>query len=354
MEQPQTVIGMDLGDAYSYLHLLSSVEGETLAKERLPTSKESFKAYFGEQQVARVVIEAGAHSPWVSNLLEELGHEVVVANPNAVALIYRHHRKDDALDAERLARLARVDTELLKPIRHRSRQVQADRARLRARAALVNARTQLVNHARGLAKSFGTKLPKCSTRTFHEAVADAVPDEIKPALTPLLETCARLSEEIKQADKALAKLAKTRYPETELLRQVPGVGPLLSLGFVLTLERPERFAKSRDVPAYLGLVPKRRQSGGKDPGLGISKRGDRFTRHLLIQGAHYIVGPFGPESDLRTFGLKLAARGGSGAKQRAVVAVARKLAVLLHHLWVTGEVYDPHYLSSSETLPAGV
>ena len=325
------------------LPLSTAAQVNLTTPERLLTTPVAFRQHFESFPASRVVIEAGVHSPWVSQLLETLGHEVIVANPNTVALIYGGHRKNDALDAEKLARLARADARLLNPIKHRSRQAQADRAKLKARSVMVGARTQLINHVRGLVKSFGGKLPKCSAASFHKLVPAAVPAELKAAVDPLLRSCGQLSKEIKAVDKDLEQLAKTRYPETRLLRQVPGVGPLLSLGFVLTLERPERFAKSRDVAAYLGLVPKQRQSGNKDPTLGISKRGDRFLRHLLIQGAHYTLGPFGPDSDLRRFGLALAERGGSGGKQRAVVAVARKLSVLLHRLWSTGERYDLLY-----------
>lgn len=343
MTQVQTVIGIDLGDDYSYLHELELGSGETVGKRRLSTTKLGLTERFETLPRSRVVIEAGLHSPWVSHLLEDLGHEVIVANPNTVALIYGGHRKNDALDAEKLARLARADATLLSPIKHRSQHVQADRARLKARSVMVSVRTQLINHVRGLVKSFGAKVPKCSTESFHKFAPAAVPCELKPATAPLLRSIAQLTKDIKALNRELEQLAKTRYPETQLLKQVPGVGPLLSLAFVLTLESPKRFTKSRDVAAYLGLVPKQRQSGGKDPNLGISKRGDRLLRHLLIQGAHYILGPSGPDSDLRRFGLQLAERGGGGAKQRAVVAVARKLAVLMHRLWVTGEVYDPRH-----------
>lgn len=208
---------------------------------------------------------------------------------------------------------------------------------------LVASRTQLINHVRGVVKSFGGKLPKASAAYFHHKVKDVIPDVLKAALKPLLRSIAQLSKEIKTLEKQLAKLAKSRYPETALLRQVQGVGLLLSLGFVLTIEQATRFKKSRDVAAYLGLVPKRYQSGDRDPSLGITKRGDRFLRHLLIQSAQYLLGPFSRDCDLKRFGLRLKEKGGSGGKQRAVIAVARKLAGLLHHLWITGEVYDPHY-----------
>jgi len=150
-----------------------------------------------------------------------------------------------------------------------------------------------------------------------------------------------LSDCIKVYDERIEKLGQDKYAHTELLRQVKGVGPLTSLAYVLTLENPDRFAKSRDVGPYLGLVPKQEESGDSQPQLGISKVGDVMLRRLLVGSAHYILGPFGPDTDLRRYGLRLCERGGKNAKKRAAVAVARKLAVLLHRLWISGEVYEP-------------
>jgi len=145
---------------------------------------------------------------------------------------------------------------------------------------------------------------------------------------------------IQDYDRRVEELAK-KYGHTKLLRQVKGVGALTSLAYVLTLEKPERFPKSRDVGPYVGLVPKQEDSGESQPQLGISKAGDTMVRKLLVGSAHYILGPFGPDTDLRRYGLRLCERGGKNAKKRAAVAVARKLAVLLHRLWVSGEVYEP-------------
>jgi transposase len=150
-----------------------------------------------------------------------------------------------------------------------------------------------------------------------------------------------LTERVRQYDRKLEAVSKEHYPETELLRQVEGVGPLTALTFVLTLEDPYRFEKSRSVGAYLGLVPARDQSGDRDPQKRISKEGDQRLRKLLVSGAHYILGPFGSDSDLRRHGEKIASRGGKNAKNQAVVAVARKLSVLLHSLWISAEVYEP-------------
>jgi transposase len=213
---------------------------------------------------------------------------------------------------------------------------------IRSRQALVGCRTQLVNHVRGAIKSFGGRLPKCPAASFHKRRApEHIPEALLPALRPILEQIGSLTERIRQYDRKLQEISKEHYPETELLRQVEGVGPLTALTFVLTLEDPYRFEKSRSVGAYLGLVPARDQSGDRDPQKHISKEGDVMLRRLLVSGVHYVLGPFGSDSDLRRHGEKIASRGGKNAKKRAAVAVARKLAVLLHSLWVSGEVYDP-------------
>jgi transposase len=291
----------------------------------------------------RIAIEAGTHSPWVSRLLEECGHEVLVANPRRTRLIYANKRKTDEVDAENLARLARLDPKLLHPLEHRGEESQAHLAIIRSRQALVSTRTQLVNHVRGAVKSFGARLPKCPARSFHKRAAEHIPEALRPALGPILETIGSLTERIRDYERQLETISKESYPETELLRQIEGVGALTALTFVLTLEDPYRFERSRSVGACLGLVPANDQSGDRDPQRRISKEGDELLRKLLVGSAHYILGPFGSDSDLRRYGQKIASRGGKNAKKRAAVAVARKLCVLLHRLWVSAELYDPLY-----------
>jgi transposase len=265
----------------------------------------------------------------------------LVANPRKVRLIYINKRKSDEIDAENLARLARLDPKLLYPLKHRGEDSQAHLAIIRSREALVGCRTQLVNHVRGAVKSFGTRLPKCPARSFHKKAPSHIPEALRPALGPILETIGSLTERIREYDRQLEMICQEHYPETELLRQVEGVGALTALTFVLTLEDPYRFERSRSVGAYLGLVPARDHSGDRDPQKRISKEGDQMLRKLMVGSAHYILGPFGSDSDLRRHGEKIASRGAKNAKKRAVVAVARKLSVLLHSLWLTGEIYEP-------------
>jgi transposase len=340
MALPKLTIGLDLGDRFTQLCALDA-RGQILATERLRTTPAALERHFAGHPRSRLVLEVGTHSPWVSRVLQRLGHEVLVANARQLRLIYGSDRKSDRVDAETLARLGRLDPALLKPIHHRGAEAQADLAQLRARDALVRTRTLLINHVRGAVKAWGARLPACSAPAFATTAAAGVPLELRHALGPLLGLIARLTQEIRGMERQLERVATERYPETARRRQPSGVGLLTALCYVLTLEDPGRFHRSRAVGPYLGLCPRRDQSGGRDAQLRITKRGDAMLRRLLVNGAQYILGPFGPDTDLRRWGLRLAARGGKNAKKRAVVAVARKLATLLHRLWVSGTEYQP-------------
>jgi transposase len=346
-KENQLTIGLDLGDRSSHYCILNEA-GEVILEQKLATTAEAMKQTFAKLPRSLIALETGTHSPWVSRLLRELGHEVLVAHAQKVQLITKSTRKDDRHDARTLARLARIDPELLGPVRHRSAQAQIHLSVIRARAELVRARTALVNAARGLVKSYGLRLPKCGTQQVSRELAAGLCTELREVLEPLLKEVESLNESIQEYDARMEKIAKESYPHVALLKQVKGVGTQIALTYVLTLEDPHRFRKSRDVGCFLGLRPGRRNSGQSEPQKHISKEGDRYLRTMLVQGAHYILGPFGEDSDLRRWGLKLAARGGKNAKKRAVVAVARKLAVLLHRLWVNGEVYEPLHNSHKE------
>jgi transposase len=335
-------VGLDLGDRWSRYCVLGK-NGDVIEEDRVRTTAAGIETRFARIPATRIVIEAGTHSPWVSRQLTGYGHEVVVANARKVRLIYESDRKNDRVDARMLARLGRVDASLLAPVRHRSAEAQADLAMIRSRDALVAARTQLINAARGLVKAMGGRLPKSTTGAFANKTASAIPQPLEAALAPLLKSVRALSEQIQRYDRQIEKLSEEKYPETRVLRQVHGVGTLTALSYVLTLEDPSHFSKSRDVGCYLGLRPRQSESGESAPQLGISKSGNGYLRRLLVQCAQYILGPFGVDSNLRRWGLQLASRGGKNSKKRAVVAVARKLAVLLHRLWSRGEVYQPLY-----------
>src|SRR6266516_1891329 len=333
-------IGVDLGDRYSELYGVDAA-GACVETGRIRTTVAGLEQWFGGRPPARVVLEAGTHSPWASRVLPRLGHEVLVANPRKLRGLYENDSKDDRVDAEYLARVGRLDPALLKPITHRGAAAQADLAVLHARDALVRTRTQLISHTRGVVKALGGRLPRCSAEAFARRASGDVPAELQPALAPVLAQVQQVTAAIRAFDRELERRCAEQYPATARLRQVSGVGPVTALAYVLVLEDPRRFARSRAVGAYLGLRPRRSQSGERDPQLGITKGGNPFLRRLLVQGAQYILGPRGPDCDLRRHGERIAARGGKNAKKRAVIAVARKRAVLLHRLWISGAVYEP-------------
>jgi transposase len=329
-------VGLDLGDQWSHWCGLDA-QGEVAARGRVRTTLEAMAEQAGGWVGVRVAIENGTHSGWVSRALGNAGCEVVVANPSR----WRgtaHSSKNDRNDAEALARVVRVDPRLLFPIVHRPAAQQSDLAVVRVRAQLVKVRTQLVNTARGVVKSLGSRLPAADAAHFGKTWA-AVPAVLQAALEPLYRTLGAVTAQIEALDKQVAALSKECYPETERLRSVPGVGPVTALCYVLTLGDPARFRRSRDAGAYLGLRPKQRQSGSRDPELGIAKNGDSYLRSLLVECAHHVLSR-GPDSALKQWGLRLA-DGGKGVKKRALVAVARKLAVLLHRLWTSGDRFQP-------------
>jgi len=340
-------VGMDLGDKNHEVCILDA-DGKVLLRKQITNTKEALKKFFKGYKGAVVVMEAGTHSPWISRLLEELGCEVLVGNARKLRMIWSADNKNDVRDAEMLARIGRMDRALLYPIHHRGEAAQQDLAVLKARDQLVSVRADLVNHVRSTVKGTGCRINKCSTEAFARKSVESIPDGLRPALLPVIEAIEGLSEKIRAFDKEIATRMEERHPEAKRLSQVPGVGPVTSMGFVLTVEDPSRFKKSRSVGPYLGMTARRDQSGKTDKQLRITKSGDEYTRRLLVGCSHHILGPFGAEGELRRFGLRLAARGGKNAKRRAIVAVARKLGVLLHRLWVSGEAYDPEYLKQKK------
>lgn len=339
-KQTTLTVGLDVGDRYVQVCVLDET-GEVVEESRVPTKAAALERRFAGCDPMRIVLEAGTHSPWLSRLLQGLGHQVLVANPRKLRLIYQNDSKSDRVDAEYLARIGRLDPTLLAPLRHRSAETQQDLALLRSRSLLVRARTQLITHVRGQVKSFGSRLPRWGAEAFARKAELQIPEALRSALSPVLGVISHLSQEIKALDAQIEKTAEERYPETRLLTQVPGVGTLTAQCFLLTIEDPARFPKARAVASYLGLRPRQADSGSISPQLRITKAGDEHLRWMLVVAAQRILGPLGTDSDLRRWGLALAEKGGKNAKKRAVVAVARKLSVLLLRLWQTGEVYEP-------------
>jgi transposase len=330
--------GCDLGDRHSVICVLNE-KGERIEETRVRTSPKGFTRFFEGVEPMLVVLEVGTHSAWVSQLLGGLGHETLVANSRRVELISKGPRKSDRVDAELLARLGRADPELLAPIRHREVKARRDLAVIRSRAMLVEVRSTLVTHVRGVIKSFGARLACSSPEAFPKRVREQLEgNDLALLVEHPLAVIESVNQQIRALDAQILQFCKQH--NTDVLEQVVGVGPTTALTFVLTLEDKTRFKHSRDVGSYLGLVPRRSQSGVRDPALRISKTGDRYMRKLLISCAHYIFHR-GPDTDLQRWAHRLAGRAKTHSKKQALVALARRLAILLHRLWVTGEVYQP-------------
>ncbi len=335
-------IGMDLGDKY-HIAVVFDADGNELDIVKVINTKTQISHYFKRYQGSTVAMEAGTHSPWISRLLEQMGCNVYVGNPRKLRFIWDSQDKSDERDARMLGMVCRIEPRLLSALRHRSRQAHADLVIIKSRDMLVKTRTKLINHARGVVKANGERLPSCSTDAFARRCAAQVPADLWPALEPIFDTIAQLGVQIRDLDAKINQMCQQQYPETQHLLQVSGVGPVTALAYVLTVEDPARFSKSRQLGPFLGLTPRRDQSGKTDKQLRISKAGNKYLRQLLVGSAHYILGPFGPDSHLRSHGMAICARGGKNAKKRAAVAVARKLSVLLHRLWVSEQAYEPFY-----------
>jgi transposase len=338
-------IGLDVGDKRTHFCVLDA-EREVVKRGTFVTTREALESALGAFRGALVVLEAGSQSPWMSRALSGFGYRVLVADPRRVELISKDPRKTDRRDAELLARMGAALPEVLGSVHHRSEQAQAHLSIVRARDLMVRQRTMAVQQTRSICKAFGVRLPSASTDGFPAKMRAQIPEQLRPALDPVLVTIEHLSRTIRSFDKLLAKVAAEHYPEVQRLQQIDGVGPVISVAFALSVEDPKRFPNSRQIGSWLGLCPRSHASGDSTPQLRISKAGDGRLRRLLTQGAQRILGPFGKDCDLRRFGLQIAARGGKAAKKRATIAVARKLAVVMHKLWLTGRDYDPLHLAN--------
>jgi len=322
-------IGIDLGDTSHEACILNQA-GKVTATTTLLNCRSELEVFSAQNKRGKIILEAGTHSPWISRLFEELGHKVLVANPRKLGAIYKSDNKTDERDAEMLARIGRLDPKLLHAVQHSSLQQQRDRKVVDNREALVGVRTKLIHYVRSSLKSFGVFLPKgTSAATFAKITKAHLSEEDYTLFESAIQTIADLSERIKEADKQIEALIEQDYPQALRLQQVTGVGPITSLTFVLTIGDPDRFKKAAHVGPFLGLVPKRDQSGDSDKALRITKAGDHQLRRLLVACAHYVLSKNGPDCTLKRSGLKRVKSDEKTNKKKAVVKTARKLAVLL-------------------------
>ena len=309
-KQAQFFVGIDVSDTTSVVRVMNEA-GAVVRRRQIRNTERAFSAEFEGRSGMRVALEAGTQSMWMERVLRSYGHEVFVANPRQLQLISKNVHKSDDNDAEVLARLVRVDPALLRPIRHRSEDAHRELLLVRARRVAVRVRTELVNSVRGMVKSLGVRLPKCTTKSFEDRVFETLEPDLRETLAPLLELVGDASKVIAEYDKAVAELG-AQIPAVQRMQTIPGVGPLTAFAFYYSIDDPTRFQKARDVGAYLGLTPRRSQSGTRDPQLGITKVGDPYLRALLGQCAHRLLGPLTKTpSALRDFGLRKAGEGES-------------------------------------------
>jgi len=328
--------GIDLHQKESELCGMDA-EGRVKCRQRIATTETGFRRAFGRKSRCRIVLESGCQSAWAARILEEIGHEVVVVNPRRVRLIAESTLKSDRIDAEILAWLSRQDEKLVRPVYQRSEGARQLRTRLRVRTSLVRSRTALINSVRGTLRSQGYRMGSCLAARFAQHFSEQkLDDELRQVLDPVVEMIGELSVRIARIEKDLVE--ESGADELLLrLQEVPGVGPLVCLAFVGWVDRPERFQRSRDVGACLGLRPQVRDSGERQWRGAITREGDSEMRRLLVQAAHAALN-CRRQSALKRWAEQLAQRAG---KRKAVVALARKIAVLLHRLWTTGQSYQP-------------
>jgi len=349
--QPNLTIGLDLGDRSSWYCVLDET-GSIVMEQKVSTTPKALQATFGAMPRSRIALETGMHSPWVSRLLSALGHEVIVAHARNVRLIGESRKKDDRIDAQTLARLARIDPQLLCPVKHRSAKAQADLTVIRARAGLVRARTALVNTARGLAKSYGERLRGCNVRNMNPEKAEGLSPELQLALAPLLAGIESLSERIRECNERIEKLAQEELSAGGIAEAGQGSGHADRADFLADAGRPASLSQEPRRGLLPGTATGTQELGPKRTADAHQQGRRSVSAHAAGAGCAPHSGAVWADSDLRRWGLKLAERGGKSGKKRAVIATARKLAVLLHRLWVSGEVYEPLRNSSRTVMPA--
>lgn len=329
-------VAIDVHDEYSQICVMNQAR-EVLAEAKVPTTRAALNDFFRHRASARVVLEAGPHAHWISEVLVELGHETIVCHARRIRLIAESRNKNDRVDAETLVRLSLSDLELIKPIELRSAKTLDERTIVRTRAAMIDTQKRLRTMLRGIVKPFGLRLPAGKKRALTAAATATLPAHAKAAVDSLLAMLVAVATEIRTLDEKIESIVDA-HPATRRLQSVPGIGPLVAIAFVHTIEDPARFG-ANDVGPFLGLTPSNRSSAGKKLTAKQSGRpGDPYVRSLLVQSAWTLMNSRS-ESDIARWGRRLAEKVGG---KKAAIAVARKLATLMHHLWLHDEDFRPH------------
>jgi len=341
--QKAAYIGIDLGDK-KHAICVTDKDGVIIEEYFITNTRQQLESLSEKYPESQIAMEVGTHSPWISRLLKSKDHKVIVANARKLRAIYTNERKSDKEDARILARFLRADVNLLHPIEHVSEESQKAQLNLKLRNGLVKQRAALITTVRGVMKGLGHRLPACSTASFHKKALHFLQQhpEHSASITPVLDTLEVITEQIAHYEQQIADEIEENHPQAVIFQEIPSIGPITALAFTTIIGSPDRFKSPRDVGAWLGLVPRRDQSGESDKQLPITKTGNGYLRTLLVQCAQYLLGHFGPECALREAGLKIANRGGRSAKKKAVIATARKLAVMMMAMWQKQTTYQPY------------
>ncbi len=333
-------IGMDLGNRKHTVCALDQT-GNVLWRKDVANTPEALKPFFEENAGATVAMETGLCCRWVSALAKSCGCDALVGNARKLAAIWQSKQKNDENDALLIAELARASRRLFHPVELRDDERHEMVQLIELREVAVSQRTQAVNSVRGLCKAHGVFIPKCDASCFHKVAAGAIPDGMAWKFKPMLRHLKEVAATIKRYDAMLEEYAQKHFKEeVELLRTVPGVGPITSCAFVALIADPGRFGSARDAGAYFGLTPGQDKSGDKDAPKHITKTGSALMRHLLVTAANHILRASSPDTALKRHGERICARGGKVARRKAKTAVARKLAVVMLAMLKSGKAYD--------------
>lgn len=340
-------IGIDVHKKESQVCILV---GDSVSEFRIKTCRERFGEIFGGRERARILIEASTESEWVARCLEELGHEVIVADPN-FALMYATRSKKvktDRRDARALADACRTGN--FRRAHRASEQSRQLKAEIAVREVLVQSRTRFIAVARAVLRRDGSRVRSGDSSTFRKRVEELdLSSPTAAELAPLLAALDAVSEQIEACDEKLCRFAETNAA-TQRLMSVPGVGPVVATNFVAVVDDPTRFHDAHHVESYLGVVPREMSSGEKQRKGPITKMGNRRMRCLLVQAAWNVMLRDKLENaPLREWAKRIAARRGTNV---AIVALARKLAGILYAVWKTKTDYDPNRLRPATPIAA--
>lgn len=331
-----TTIGADVSDRTTKICVMTKAEGgerRIVVETTCATTKAGFEEALSKfDRSWPVVFETGTHCRWMDRLFKEMGFKTIVGNPGKIPSITKSNTKNDRNDARELARLAIADPAMLHPVFLRDEVYQQMLRFHHSRNMLISQRTQTINQIRGFAKSMGHRIECSSTEKFHELSKADWPRELEECAWPLMGVLKTVNLKIKAYDRLIERLAERPEfkPMVERVRVVYGVGVIGSTVFVAAIGgRPDRFDHTRDIGAYLGMIPKQDQSGDDDKQLHITHAGADIVRATLVECAGVVMMSNAKDTDLKLKGLRIAMHGGGIAKKKAKVAVARALAVTM-------------------------